>query len=288
MNLVIQHPALSPATVAAIAAQIGTRPQDIGPHSARLAAPAGLDRAAAAALSEQHGVDIALVPSGRRLADHRLIAFDMDSTLITIECVDEIADFVGRKAEVAAITEAAMRGEIADYVESLRRRVALLAGLPESALQEVYEKRLAITAGAQRLIGAAQAAGLQVLLVSGGFTFFTDRLKARLGLDHTRANELVVREGRLTGELAGEVVDARVKRETVLALCAQLGCTPQQSIVVGDGANDLQMMGVAGVSVAYRAKPVVRAQTTHALNHCGLDAILNCFEDSYGAPVSAP
>ena len=288
MNLVIQHPARSPATVAAIAAEIGASPRDIGPHSARLAAPALMDRAAVAELAGRHGVDIALVPGGRRLSDHRLIAFDMDSTLITIECVDEIADFVGRKAEVAAITEAAMRGEITDYVESLRRRVALLAGLPERALSEVYEQRLALTPGAQRLIDGAKAAGLQVLLVSGGFTFFTERLKARLGLDHTRANQLVVRDGRLTGELAGEVVDARVKRETVLALCERLGCAPQQAIVVGDGANDLQMMAVAGVSVAYRAKPVVRAQTTHALNHCGLDAILNCFEDSYGAPVSAP
>jgi phosphoserine phosphatase len=223
-----------------------------------------------------------------RLADFKLIAFDMDSTLINIECVDEIADFAGRKAEVAAITEAAMRGEITDYAESLRRRVALLAGLPERALLEVYEKRLQITPGAPALIDRAHAAGLKVLLVSGGFTFFTERLRPRLSLDFTRANQLVVANGCLTGELSGPIVDASVKQATVEALCAELGCAPAQAIVVGDGANDLKMMAIAGVSVAYRAKPVVRAQTTHALDHCGLDALLNCFEDSSGTPVSAP
>lgn len=239
-------------------------------------------------MSNPSGLTLRGVTPPLRLADFKLIAFDMDSTLINIECVDEIADAAGRKAEVAAITEAAMRGEITDYKDSLRRRVALLRGVTVAHMEQVYTERLQLNPGAEVLVAACKASGLRMLLVSGGFTFFTERLKARLGLDHTRANQLVVRDGRLTGELAGEVVDARVKRETVLALCERLGCAPQQAIVVGDGANDLQMMAVAGVSVAYRAKPVVRAQTTHALNHCGLDAILNCFEDSYGAPVSAP
>ncbi len=288
MNLVIQHPALARSTVHSIADELACAPAAVTAQSARYTAPAGFDRTRLDALCAAHGIDAALVPAGRRLADHRLIAFDMDSTLINIECVDEIADFAGRKAEVAAITEAAMRGDIADYAESLRRRVALLAGLPESALLEVYERRLKITPGAQTLIDRAHGAGLKVLLVSGGFTFFTERLKPRIGLDFTRANQLVVRDGHLTGELLGEIVDAGVKRDTVEALCGQIGCTPQQAIVVGDGANDLKMMAIAGVSVAYRAKPVVRAQTTHALNHCGLDAILNCFEDSFGSTISVP
>ena len=288
MNLVVQHPMLAKATVAAIAAEVGAQPGPCTAHSARLSLPATLDRERADALAAAHGVDIALAVPGLRLADHRLIAFDMDSTLINIECVDEIADLAGRKAEVAAITDAARRGEISDYVESLRRRVELLAGVPESALVEIWEHRLRVTPGAEALIRTAKRCGLQILLVSGGFTFFTQRLAARLGIDHVRANRLAVRDGLLTGELDGEVVDAGVKRDTVAALCERLGCSPRQAIVVGDGANDLQMMAIAGVSVAYRAKPIVRQRTTWALQHCGLDAILNGFEDSFGAPVSAP
>jgi len=288
MNLVVQHPTLSEATVAAIAAELDAEPGPRTSQSVRLRLPATLERERAEALAAAHGVDVALAVPGLRLADHRLIAFDMDSTLINIECVDEIADLAGRKAEVAAITEAAMRGDIADYVESLRRRVALLAGLPEAALAEIYEQRLQITPGARTLIDTARRCGLQVLLVSGGFTFFTQRLAKQLGIDHVRANRLAVADGRLTGELVGEVVDAGVKRDTVAALCARLGCSPRQAIVVGDGANDLQMMAIAGVSVAYRAKPIVRQRTTWSLQHCGLDAILNGFEDSFGAPVSAP
>ena len=281
MNLVIQHPALRDDTVAALNDRVGA------PATARGAGYARwndvvLDRAAAAALGDEWQVDVGLVPPGQRLADYRLIAFDMDSTLITIECVDEIADYVGRKAEVAAITEAAMRGEIPDYKESLRRRVALLAGLDEHALQRVYDERLRLTPGAQALIHAAKSAGLKVLLVSGGFTYFTDRLAPRLGLDFTRSNVLELRDGRLTGALVGDIVDAAGKRETVLETCARIGCTPSQAIVVGDGANDLEMMRVAGISVAFRAKPVVRSQTTYALNHCGLDGIVRLFADAPG------
>jgi phosphoserine phosphatase len=202
----------------------------------------------------------------------------MDSTLITIECVDEIADYVGRKTEVAAITEAAMRGEIADYDESLRRRVALLAGLPESTLERVWDERVRLSPGAEALTAALGAAGLHLLVVSGGFTFFTERLKRRLGLDTARSNVLEVVDGRLTGRLLGPIVNAERKRTIVEQTCAQLGCTPAQAIVVGDGANDLKMMSIAGLSVAFHAKPIVRDETTHALNHCGLDAILNFFE----------
>ena len=281
MNLVVQHPELSDATVRALSREVGTPAARRADGFARWSR-VGLDREAVRALGEAHGVDAGLVPAGQRLADFRLMAFDMDSTLITIECIDEIADFIGRKPEVAAITEAAMRGEIRDFKESLRRRVALLEGLDESALQRVYDERLQLTPGAPALLEAARAAGLKLLLVSGGFTFFTDRLRERLGLDFARANTLEVVGGRLTGRVLGEIVDAAGKREAVLDACREIGCSPAQAVVLGDGANDLEMMGVAGVSVAYRAKPVVRAQTTYGLNHCGLDAVVRLFADAPG------
>lgn len=272
-DLIIQHPELADDAVAAFAGAVGRAPDR---REAALAAwrGAAMDRASVDRLADAQQVDAALVAQGARLADYRLAAFDMDSTLITIECVDEIADYVGRKAEVAAITEAAMRGEIADYDESLRQRVALLEGLEESTLQRVWDERVALTPGVERLFAGLKASGLKILLVSGGFTFFTDRLKARLGIDFTRSNVLEVANGRLTGRLVGTIVNASGKRQALEAACAELGCTPAQAIAVGDGANDLEMMGVAGVSVAYRAKPVVRARTTFAINHNGLDALL--------------
>jgi phosphoserine phosphatase len=272
-DLIIQHPELSDDAVAAFAGAVGRAPDR---REAALAAwrGAAMDRASVDRLADAQQVDAALVARGARLADYRLAAFDMDSTLITIECVDEIADYVGRKAEVAAITEAAMRGEIADYDESLRQRVALLEGLEEKTLQRVWDDRVALTPGVERLFAGLKASGLKILLVSGGFTFFTDRLKARLGIDFTRSNVLEVANGRLTGRLVGTIVNASGKRQALEAACAELGCTPAQAIAVGDGANDLEMMGVAGVSVAYRAKPVVRARTTFAINHNGLDALL--------------
>jgi phosphoserine phosphatase len=217
------------------------------------------------------------------LRNFKLIAFDMDSTLINIECVDEIADAAGRKAEVAAITEAAMRGEIADYKDSLRRRVALLKGVPVAAMHEVYSQRLQLNPGAQILVEACQAAGLKTLLVSGGFTFFTDRIRDRLKLDFTRSNVLGEAEGLLTGLLVdqpwGDICDGEEKRRMVLSTCADLGISPSQCIAVGDGANDLPMMGVAGLSVAYHAKPAVRAQAMVAINEGGLDRLLSVFAD---------
>ena len=213
-----------------------------------------------------------------RLDDFKLIAFDMDSTLIDIECVDEIAAEAGRKAEVAAITEAAMRGEIADYKESLRRRVALLRGVPMSALQRVFDERLQFNPGAERLVRAAQAAGLKTLLVSGGFTFFTDRIRDRLRLDFTRSNVLSVEDGRLTGRMIdqpwGDICDGDEKKRMLLATCAQLRIDPRQAIAMGDGANDLPMMGAAGLSVAYHAKPRVREAAMVAIDSGGLDRLL--------------
>ena len=213
-----------------------------------------------------------------RLTDFKLIAFDMDSTLINIECVDEIADAAGRKAEVAAITEAAMRGEIADYKDSLRRRVALLKGVPVAAMHEVFEQRLRLNPGAQTLVQACQRAGLRTLLVSGGFTFFTDRIRDLLKIDFVRSNVLGVENdvltGRLVGQDWGDICDGEEKRRMLLATCAQLGIQPSQAIAMGDGANDLPMMGGAGLSVAYHAKPAVRAQAMVAINDGGLDRLL--------------
>ena len=212
------------------------------------------------------------------LADFRLIAFDMDSTLINIECIDEIADAAGRKAEVAAITEAAMRGEITDFKDSLRRRVALLAGVPATALQDVLDQRLRLNPGAEALLRTCREAGLKTLLVSGGFTFFADRVRERLQIDRARSNVLEVVDGHLTGRLVdqpwGDICDGEEKKRTLLALCAEHGFEPRQASAVGDGANDLPMMGAAGLSVAYHAKPKVRAQAMVAINEGGLDRLL--------------
>jgi phosphoserine phosphatase len=272
-RLVVQRPGLDAAAVAEFARLVG-RPPDRDRDGLAAWEPVALDADAVRALAEHQRVDAGLVPRSCRLEDFRLIAFDMDSTLITIECIDEIADFAGRKAEVAAITEAAMRGEIRDFAESLRRRVALLEGLDEAVLERVWRERLRLTPGVERLLDEAHAAGLKVLLVSGGFTYFTDRLRERLPIDFARANVLEIRDGKLTGRVLDPIVDARLKRDTVLETCAALGCTPRQAIVVGDGANDLEMMAVAGVSIAYRSKPVVRARATYSINYSGLDAIL--------------
>jgi phosphoserine phosphatase len=213
-----------------------------------------------------------------RLADFGLIAFDMDSTLISIECVDEIAALAGRKAEVAAITEAAMRGEIADYKESLRQRVALLRGVPAAALERVYDERLRLNPGADRLVATCKAAGLKTLLVSGGFTFFSDRVRDHLGIDFTRSNVLGIEDGALTGRMVdqpwGDICDGAEKRKMLLETCAAIGIDPVRAIAIGDGANDLPMMAAAGLSVAYHAKPKVRAAATVAIDAGGLDRLL--------------
>jgi phosphoserine phosphatase len=222
-------------------------------------------------------VDCTFIQPGRKLADFGLVTMDMDSTLITIECIDEIADMQGLKPQVAEITEAAMRGEL-EFRESLTRRVALLKGLDATALQRVYDERLRLSPGAEKMLQAVQAAGLKTLLVSGGFTFFTDRMKSRLGLDYTHSNVLEIVDGKLTGKVVGGIVDAEEKKNTVERVCAELGIPSSKAIVMGDGANDLKMMGISGLSVAFRAKPVVRAQADVALNFVGLDGILPLFE----------
>jgi phosphoserine phosphatase len=227
--------------------------------------------------SEKHRADYAFVPEGRRFADVKLLAMDMDSTLITIECIDEIGDFAGKKAEIAAITAEAMRGEI-DYKQSLRKRVSLLKDLPASSLERVYEDRLRLTPGAESLIEACKRHGVKLLLVSGGFTFFTDRLKARLGIDFTISNTLEIADGKLTGGLVGDIVDAGAKAEMFLKVVKELKAKKEETVAIGDGANDLKMMKESGLSIAFHAKPVVRAQADVAITYGGLDAVLNLFE----------
>ena len=221
-------------------------------------------------------LDWAVMPAGRSLKDFKLVVFDMDSTLINIECIDELADFAGRKAEVSAITEAAMRGEL-DYRESLKKRVAILEGLNAQVLARVFSERLLLNPGARELLEALQAANIHTALLSGGFTYFTERLRIELGLDFATSNELEIVSGKLTGKVVGEIVDARAKADMLLSLSNEFGLTQDQVMAVGDGANDLLMMAAAGTSVAYHAKPATQAKATHAINHGGLDSILTLY-----------
>lgn len=222
----------------------------------------------------EHQLDYGFVPRGRSLKDFGLVVMDMDSTLISIECIDEIADMQGLKPQVAAITEAAMRGEI-DFAESLRRRVALLAGLDEHALQRVYDERLQLNPGAEIMLATLKEHGIKTLLVSGGFLFFTERLKPRLGLDYAHANTLEIINGKLTGKVLGNILDAQGKADWLVKIREELELKPEQVIAMGDGANDLKMMVQAGISIAYHAKPVVREQASYALNFVGMDGLVN-------------
>ncbi len=276
MNLIVQAVHDIPAAqLQHLAALTGSRrTEQIGVHVYRLEEAQPND--AVAPYCMEHGLDYGFVPLHRTLADFGLLVMDMDSTLISIECIDEIADMQGLKPQVAAITESAMRGEI-DFAESLRRRVTLLEGLEESALQRVYDERLRLNPGAEKMLAELKKHGIKTLLVSGGFVFFTERLKARLGLDFTRANTLEIANGKLTGKVLGRIVDAQGKAESLAHVRDELGLKPGQVIAMGDGANDLKMMDLAGVSIAYHAKPVVRAQASYALNFVGLDGLVSLF-----------
>ena len=275
MNLVTQGEGMTAALAAELARLTGSAPEPIGASAFRYKFSARDVKIAQ--WCDERRIDHAFVPAGRRFDQLKLVAMDMDSTLITIECIDELGDLAGKKAAIAAITAQAMRGEV-DYPESLRRRVALLAGLPQDALRRVYEERLQLTPGAEALIAACKANGVKLLLVSGGFTYFTEKLKDRLGLDFILSNVLEIEQHRLTGRLAGPVVDAEAKARRFLEVANTLKADRSQTVAIGDGANDLKMMALAGVSIAYRAKPVVRAQADCALNYSGLDGVLRLFE----------
>jgi len=278
MDLVIQAPSIAQDALAAIVSLVDAQGIAVldggGQQAYRLSRVRTED--GVALLCASAGIDHALVPPDLTRARVGLVAIDMDSTLITIECIDEIADMLGIKTEVATITAATMRGDI-DFRESLTRRVALLAGLPVAALARVYDERLALSPGAERMLAGFRAAGAKTLLVSGGFTYFTDRLKERLGFDDAVANTLLVQEGRLTGAVAEPVIDAREKASRLAAMRARHVKPGGIVVAIGDGANDLPMLRQADVSIAYHANPVVRAQARYAINHCGLDAALNLF-----------
>lgn len=229
-------------------------------------------------LANRYRCDAGILPEHFSASKIKVLAMDMDSTLINIECIDEIADAVGKKSEVSAITEAAMRGEIKDFSESLRRRVALLKGVPEEALHEVYSHRLQANPGARALIERVHQLGIHTLLVSGGFTFFTSRLQKELNLCETHANQLEIQDGVLTGQVVGPIVDGAAKAHFVLARCQALGSDKTAAITMGDGSNDLMMMAGSGLSIAYRAKPVVREKADLALNQYHLDAWLDLLE----------
>ena len=281
-DLVVQGPALSPEALDTF--KVVCMPERITLYKRAARCVTVRDdaetRKAVQGLSDFWKLDNAFVDSQMRLSDFRLLALDMDSTLVNIETLDEVAALAGKGEQVAAITESAMRGEV-DYKESLRRRVSMLAGIDADLLAQVFDKKLALNQGAAELVSECNRQGLKTLLATGGFTFFTERIKAKLNIDYTRSNELEIADGRLTGIVTGpkggEIVDAEGKAQAVREACAEIGCATAKAIVIGDGANDLKMMQLAGLSVAYHAKPVVREQATYALNYSGLDGVLNWF-----------
>lgn len=275
MNLVVLAEDVDGVALKTVAKLTDTREiEQITPRSFRLlgASP----HQALAETCAAGGLDHAWVAEGLHLRSFGLFVTDMDSTLIDIECIDEIADMQGLKPEVAAITDAAMRGEI-DFRQSLSRRVALLAGLPEAALQEVYDQRLNLNPGAERLLQGLRRAGAHTVLVSGGFTFFTERLQARLGFDETHANVLEVRDGKLTGKVIGELIDGAAKAAHLQGIRDRLGLAPQATLAIGDGANDIPMLDAAGFGIAFRAKPALRAHADCCLDHTGLDGVIDLF-----------
>lgn len=275
MNLVLQGAALRPDTLGELAAfTAANHIVTLGPQAYRLTG--AREQPAIEAFCAEHSLDFAWVPDERRLADVRLLALDMDSTLVAVEIIDEMGDALGIREAIAGVTEQAMRGMI-DYPESLRRRVALLTGLPESALQRILDERMRLSPGAEALIASCHEHAIRTLLVSGGFSFFAESIRRRLGIDYVLSNVLEIADGRLTGRMLGDVVDGRAKARKLAETRAAFGATRAQTVSIGDGANDIPMFAEAGVSIAFHSKPGVREHATHALDYSGLDGVLNLF-----------
>ncbi len=224
----------------------------------------------------QAELDFAFVPDAAKLSDFKLIAMDMDSTLLAIESIDEIADMQQIKPQVAAITLQTMRGEIS-FEESLTRRTALLRGLHQDALQQVYDERVRLSPGAERMLQLAKRSGLKTMVISGGFTFFTERIKTKLGFDYAMANVLEIEDNRLTGKVVGDIIGRQGKAQVLKQVCDELVVRREQVIAIGDGANDLDMLTTAGVGIAYHAKPIVKQQATYSIDYVGLDGVTNLF-----------
>lgn len=276
MNLIIQGTEIESRDLRELAKLAGaSRIEQITHEAFRLCEAQA--RGGVAEYCENAHLDFAFVPENRKLAGFGLLAMDMDSTLIAIECIDELADMRGIKAEVLQITASAVRGEI-EFADSMRCRVAMLAGLDESALQKVYDERLQLSPGAEKMLAGLKAAGVKILLITSGFTFFAEQLKKRLNLDYTCSNSLEIVNGKLSGKLAGEIIDADAKAIKVEEIRKQLGLKREQVIALGDGANDLKMMAQAGISIAYHAQPIVRRHATYAINHVGLEGVMSLFE----------
>ena len=277
MRLVLQGRAITQSHLGHIHRMLSTNTQfmQIAEHAYYLPVQIAEIKEVKIFCAEQN-IDCALVPDAQRLSHFGLCVMDMDSTLISIECIDEIADMMQIKPQISAITEAAMRGEI-DFAASLKQRVALLKGLPEPALQRVIDERLQLNPGAHEWIAACKANDIKTMVVSGGFTFFANHVQQVLGLDYAVSNTLEIIEGKLTGNILGDIVDADRKAQELANLRDKLGLSIHQTIAIGDGANDLKMMQAAEVGVAYHAKSIVQQQATYALNFNGLDGVINLF-----------
>jgi phosphoserine phosphatase len=272
-TIIIHSPSLSDTQLHVFTDKFGAQPELCANHY-RVSVETPVTTEALEALRSKLSLDINQLPENFDASSIKLLITDMDSTLINIECVDEIADFAGVKPQVAAVTEAARRGGI-NFAYSLTQRVALLKGLDESALERVYTERLQLNPGAEELIAGLKARDIKTALVSGGFTFFTDRLKSRLNLNYTLANVLSVNNNKLEGSVKGSIVGTEAKSAFLLKLCKELNIKPQQTLAMGDGANDLQMLKVAGLGIAYHAKPAVRAKADVSIQYCGLDAVMD-------------
>ncbi len=275
MDLAIQGHHVNDADLNKLATLVGSNHiEPITKHAFRLVN--AINKKGIAEFCTGKNLDHAFVSHDMSLKNFGLVAIDMDSTLIAIECIDEIADMCHVKDQVADITHRTMLGEI-DFTESLQQRTALLQGLPISALQRVYDERLSFNPGAQVMIKKMNAAGIKTMVISGGFTFFTDRIRDELEMDYAVANTLEIKNGVLTGNVTGNIIDAQGKAETLIQTRYQLGLNKDQVIAIGDGANDLKMMSEAGISVAYHAKPIVQTHATHTINHVGLEGVINLF-----------